>query len=505
RMVAEGHQLANHTYSHANFSRLSAAKMKSEVAAVEADLFAAVGGPYTDLVRIPGGANTDLIRRSVPNPLIMWSVDPYDWKYRDEDIVYEKLTTAAFDGAVILLHDLYPTSVAAALRAIDTLQSDGYEFVTVSELFRRRGVYLQNGTVYRSALNTKGTTLPAYSAPTLSCAYREDGAAVVTAAGESPYLELHYTTDASLPTLASPLYTAPLVFTEAASLRVAGFDRFATRTPLAELSVRTATATPRVESWDGTLMTLCCDTPNAVIRYSTDGSDPRRDGGEVYRGAFEPGTTTRVVAVAAGLQRSEIRTVTKTRQGDLFYDVPETHPELDAIDTVAALGLMNGTAPYVFSPDGPTTRGALVSILYRIAGSPETAYTARFADVTALTWCAAEVEWAAQNGVVNGVDQTRFLPAAPLKREQAAAILFRYAEAEKADESVLDVYPDGASVSKYARAAFAWCLANGLLEPFGGTLSPAATATRAQMAHMVAALAALTQDGSPPRGSKRFS
>ncbi|MBQ9616784.1 MAG: polysaccharide deacetylase family protein, partial [Oscillibacter sp.] len=166
RMVSLGCQLANHSNTHPNFTKLTADQIQSQIAAVEPYLYEAVGDKYLEVVRIPGGSNTERIRANTAHPIIIWSIDPLDWRDRNEEIVYNRIMQKAHDGGVILLHDLYPTSIAAGLRAIDSLREQGYEFVTVSELFRRRGVYLQNGTTYTGAPNAEeAATKPAYTAP----------------------------------------------------------------------------------------------------------------------------------------------------------------------------------------------------------------------------------------------------------------------------------------------------------------------------------------------------
>ena len=110
----------------------------------------------------------------MPRPIILWSVDPLDWKYRNADTVYNNIIKGAHDGAIVLTHDIYQTSVQGALRAIDTLKAQGYEFVTVAELLRRRSITPQNGVVYTSAPN-KGTNLPAYTAPTITSTPGDNG------------------------------------------------------------------------------------------------------------------------------------------------------------------------------------------------------------------------------------------------------------------------------------------------------------------------------------------
>lgn len=178
RMRDEGHQLANHTYSHiVPFNAQSASTISSQVSRVEQLLFQYMGGSYTDMVRTPGGALSITVQNNVPAPIINWSVDTLDWKYRNADTVYNNIISGARDGAIVLLHDLYPTSIQGALRAIDTLKAQGYECVTVAELLRRRGITPVNGRSYTSA-PPAGVNLPAYSAPVISSSTGTDGVQV---------------------------------------------------------------------------------------------------------------------------------------------------------------------------------------------------------------------------------------------------------------------------------------------------------------------------------------
>ena len=80
--------------------------------------------------------------------MIYWSVDPQDWKLLNKDKVVAAVLDAVQPGDVILLHDFYSTSVDAALEIVDRLQKEGYDFVTVEELFRIQGVEPQQGTLY---------------------------------------------------------------------------------------------------------------------------------------------------------------------------------------------------------------------------------------------------------------------------------------------------------------------------------------------------------------------
>ena len=169
-----------------------------------------------------------------------------------------------------------------------------------------------------------------------------------------------------------------------------------------------------------------------------------------------------------------------------FTDVEENGWYHTGVDFMVRNGFMNGVADDAFDVDGNLTRAQLVTILYRIAGEPESTATNPFADVADGQWYTNAVIWAAENGIVKGVNTTTFAPNDQISREQIATILFRYAKAEKV-EGKLAGFPDAEKVSDYAADAMAWAveqgLINGISESDGKTyLAPQETATRAQIA-----------------------
>ena len=169
-----------------------------------------------------------------------------------------------------------------------------------------------------------------------------------------------------------------------------------------------------------------------------------------------------------------------------FADVAVDAWYADAVQYVYENGMMSGTSETTFSPDLTTTRGMIVTILYRLENEPTVTGTTAFTDVAADQYYANAVAWAAQNGIVSGIDATTFAPNNAITREQMAAILYRYAQFKGYDVSVkadLSVYTDAAQVSTYATDAMAW--ANGAQLITGTsqtTLTPAGNATRAQVA-----------------------
>lgn len=163
-------------------------------------------------------------------------------------------------------------------------------------------------------------------------------------------------------------------------------------------------------------------------------------------------------------------------------DVPKNAWYHDAVDYMMARGLMGGDSATTFSPEGTLTRAQLVTVLYRIAGSPTVNGKHQFTDVPSNQWYSDAICWAAQNGVVNGVTPTTFVPQAPITREQIATILYRYAKSESVKENKLTAFPDADKVNEYAVEAMNWAVAEGLIAGSEGMLLPQDSATRAQIA-----------------------
>lgn len=160
-MVSGGHQIGNHTYNHPDLAKLGDNDAHAQIMDTEA-LLKEIDGKNGHYIRCPYGNSSDYVSSIAPSPLIYWSLDTEDWSSRDADAVYNMIVNNVYDGAIILCHDIYESTRQGALRAIKTLQKQGYEFVTVEELFKRRGIEAENGTTYFDATN-EGINLPAES------------------------------------------------------------------------------------------------------------------------------------------------------------------------------------------------------------------------------------------------------------------------------------------------------------------------------------------------------
>ena len=167
-----------------------------------------------------------------------------------------------------------------------------------------------------------------------------------------------------------------------------------------------------------------------------------------------------------------------------FEDVPSDAWYSSAVEKAAKNGLITGVTSTRFEPDTAMTRAMLVTVLYRLSGSSKTELAA-FTDVTAGTWYADAVAWAAKNGVVTGYNGI-FAPNDAVTREQAAAIFQRFAKLQGRSTDSADTlvsFSDAAAVSAWAKDAMGWAVSSALINGTdNGQLAPQAGATRAQMA-----------------------
>ncbi len=218
-----------------------------------------------------------------------------------------------------------------------------------------------------------------------------------------------------------------------------------------------------------------------------------------YLGSFAVGSTTKTVIYGyAGSTAEEY-----AKKHDLsFVALPEENrpePEFtiadfadcnaqwyqEGVDFMLRRGYMNGVGKERFAPDNTLTRAMVVTVLFRVAGSPPYIYPGEFEDVPQGQWYTNPVAWAEYYGYVTGIDYYHFAPEKAITREQIATILWRYAGEPEA-EGDLSVFTDAVEISDYAEKAMSWAVSVGILNGTGkGELKPTANATRAQFACMV--------------------
>lgn len=492
RAWQEGHQICSHTYSHPQLTKISAAGVREELAKADSVLDNALGFDETYMVRPPYGAYNQSVLDAAGVPCFYWSVDTRDWESRNADAAYREFLNAARDGSIVLMHDMYSTSVTAALRAIDTLQAQGYEFVTLSELFYRRGITLSAGNIYRSAYPGGNGTADGVTEPVIQCEDTANGKQV-TITGDSRGA-VYYTTDGSVPTpVNSTRYTGPFTLNRSATIKavsVLSWNSIRSDLVTAQVDYIPAAA-PELTLADG-MLTMTSATPGAVIRYTTDGTAPTASSA-VYTGAITavPGTTYRAQAYAPSFDASVVSMLTYGARGSVLRDVAVGQWYYETCDRAVAEGLIAGVEPEVFAPDQPLSRAMLVAILYRMTDAPADAPSCAFPDVNENGYYYRALCWAAAQGIVSGYPDGTFAPNAGITRQELCSVLMRYLRAmdklpDAAAADVLSGFSDSASVGTWAWDAVNTMCALGVVAGYpDNTVQPRSGATRAEAVAML--------------------
>ncbi len=508
RAWEEGHQVCSHSYSHPDLKTLSSDGVRSQFTRTDAILDGALGFDARYMIRPPYGNYNQNVLNIGGVPFFYWSVDTEDWKSRNSDSVYNSFLRSARDGSIVLLHDIYPTSVTGALRAIDTLQSQGYQFVTVAELFYRRGVTLQNASIYYSCAPNNNGTASALATPAIQQNADPNGGLSITITGDSRGA-IYYTTNGAVPNPAnSTKYTGPFTVSSSCTVKaVTVVDWNSVRSKLASAKVDyVPAAAPVIEIKDDT-MTMTSATAGAVIRYTTDGSAPTKDSA-VYAGpiTIEKGTTVKAFSTANGYNASAVTQLTYTANGNLMQDVTVKDWHYAALDRAVTMGIINGTAPQVMSPNAPLTRAMLVTMLHRLAKPEESGAAVSFSDVNKNGYYYKPLCWAVEQKIVNGYPNGTFQPNKDISRAELCAMIARYLRGIgyelSTDVSSLDVFKDGGNVAKWAKEDVAAMVTLGVIKGFeNNTVAAESGATRAQAVTMLlraADLPAPEQDDPEP-------
>ena len=219
---------------------------------------------------------------------------------------------------------------------------------------------------------------------------------------------------------------------------------------------------PEAESRTGKPMLLAaCEVSGTLAVYELTGEQS------------DPGIDPILAAILAAVNQQR------------FEDVASNAYCYDAVNWAVERNITSGTGKYTFSPDSSCTRADFVTFLWRAAGKPVVNFAMNFSDVKEGAYYAEAVRWAASLGIVTGVNQTTFGASNAVTREQAVAMLFRFAKQQGFDTTqggmAIREYEDYDSLSEYAREAMAWAVNAGVLKGSGNRLLPDASCTRAQL------------------------
>ena len=496
RVYREGHQIANHSYSHANLVNLSDNDVKYQIQSVNDLLYPICGAGTQFLVRAPYGSTNARVRSLIGAPLVYWSVDPEDWKYRNATTVCNNLVKAAYDGSILLVHDSHSTSVDGVLKAIDILQGQGYEFVTVHELFRRRGVAMQNGVSHVSC-KPNGTDLGPVQAPVITGTVKGSKIEVTITAQSGA--DIYYSTSSDQFNQESTKYTGPITLTPPFTLySVAAFNMNGSRSEVTSKSFTQIPSVAPVLNYSNGTVTITNMTPGSNIYYTTNGT-PSTDKYYLYDGSpvqLQHGMTIRACSGGDVFLTSPEVSGYYTSRDNFFRDVFPGSWYYDSVDQIVQFQIMQGAGDCFFLPDKEITWGEVLTMLYRqsghmvteeeLANLPETLH----ADGKYYRDAAA---WAYANILIDA-----YVPMEQaITRQSLAVLLTEYLEAQgrvlpEADNSV---YADEDAIAPAARDAIAVASTCGLIQgDEHGEFHPAEGATRAQAATVMLRLISVEAD-----------
>lgn len=147
----DGHVIGGHSYDHSSYiTKLSATSLKVQLQKTDNIIAEITGDDPPFLLRPPYGAINETVAKRTEKANILWNIDPRDWSVRDAEKIYDTIMERVVDGGVVILHDIYESTVEGALKSIDKLLEEGWQFVTIPELYEVYGIPLQAGGIYRS-------------------------------------------------------------------------------------------------------------------------------------------------------------------------------------------------------------------------------------------------------------------------------------------------------------------------------------------------------------------
>ena len=489
RAYEEGHEIACHSWDHPDLTECTDSVIKKQISDTFNALDKACGEGTEYLVRPPYGSTNQRVRNAIDAPLIYWSVDSEDWSLRNVTKVRQKIVADTYDGAIILCHDIHQTTIPAALGAIDDLKAKGYEFVTVSELFRRRGRELEDHKLHYNS-NKNGIDYGPIPAPKITFSGDPKGVNTVTLSCSDSSVPLYYTLDGSYPNQEAKRYTGP--FTVPYGTTVTAVAAYKLNGSRSALTVKTAdqvrVVAPTITLDESGNVVMTTPTVNSKICFTVDNPKPTGDS-LLYSGpeSIVGGCFLRAVTVHAKGTSAETKAYL-SENGDLYYDMYEGQWFYDAMDWAYRSGIVNGTDPYTMDPGGIVTRGMFVMLLYRFSGDKLEAgweKTSGFKDVTQKQYYAEAVEWAFRNQIVNGYSPEAFVPDGVVTRQEMCKIFAYFLSWKgmplRAGESCEGLFGDYDQVANWALESVESMVAAGLIQGSDGNLEPNSGSERCQI------------------------
>ena len=504
----DGHEIASHSWDHPNLNTLSSGAVKSQFTRSFTYLDQVCGKGADYLIRPPyGNANASVRSVLSDYPLIYWSVDSADWESMNRYDVCETIIDTVYDGSIILVHDIYSSSIYGALDAVDILLDEGYEFVTVSELYRRRGETMRNGQFHYSCTPT-GVDYGTVPAPQIFLSMDVKGNCTVKITGSSD-APIYYTLDGSYPNEESKRYTGPFKVPYLTEVRaVAAYKLNGDRSETVKLS-RSVYSCIKPEGFldENGKLVLTTKTAGAQIYYTVDNSAPTTSA-ILYSGpaAVPNGSYVRAVAAGNGLRQSAEWKGYFSDYGRLYLDISPSDWFYDSVERLNLMGIYKGTGAYTMAPNEKLTRGMLVTLMYRYSGEQleeDWQPTHTFDDVIASEFYYEAVEWAYRSGIVSGYSDTSFGPEDFAKRQEVCKIVSNFlaymGTPLPQGDPIEDFFVDYDSISNWALPHIASMVKAGLIQGYDdGSMKPQDDVIRAHFAAILCRAMEYQESYIPP-------
>lgn len=479
RVFNEGHEIAQHTYNHPALTTKTNEQITWQLQTTDQILDEILGMDLDYILRPPYGDCNDRVLSVIGCPAIIWSVDSRDWESLNAYSVRNTIVNNSFDGAIVLVHDIHSTSIPGALMAVDELLAQGYEFVTLSELYRRRGVELADGQKYYYC-KPNGTDDGPLQAPEITSRLVPGGCEItMTTASNAP---IWYSLDGSFP---NQLYTGPVLTDH--SVKVSAVAAKGVNHGRSALSEKQITyyklETPVLYSEKGYFHYE--PAQSGEVYFTDDGTVPTPESNIYSQGIpWFNGSLSSYVQSANGTSDLVVHYVTE--RGHIYLDVPDNTWYFDEIDRAVEMQWLKGEGNFRYTPEKNVTRAEFVTMLYRVLDQLDydTRYTvpADYPDVDTESWYFDAISWAAETGVLTGYPEGTMCPDAEITREMMCVILDRvFSLYDMALPEVEPAFEDNDLISPWAYSAVGNLAGSGLILGNGENyFAPLDSATRAE-------------------------
>lgn len=387
RMLLEGHQVGNHSYDHPNLSQIPLKEAAEQLTKTNAILDEITGGRGGYAYRAPYGASTGTLRVKMDAPFFKWSADTLDWSSKNVWSIRSRLLTTLHDGDIVLSHDTVEQTTEATLMAIDRLQKQGYEFVTINELYYRRGLDAMSGCEDQYCCPFLSEQKEALTRPVISAEPQGDRVRVTLECDSG--VPMYYTVDGTPVLFNGTAYRGSFTVTAPCTIRaVAAWDLNGCRSEETVLSLSAE------------------DTLHGLKTQIAD---------DTY--------LTRGLLAQLLYEQQEHHYVQPCTQ---FVDVPEEHPQAAGISWAYASGVFDGTGKDHFEPDLQVSREEVAKVLASWLKLDAADEMPDFRDSQRISgWARDSVSAVVEAGLLQGDTNHRFNPTKTMTGAEIKVILER--------------------------------------------------------------------------------